>query len=872
MNFKISMTEQEKLKSPENWRKWGSYVSERQWGTVREDYSADGNAWNFITHDMARSKAFRWGEEGIGGISDQQQLICLSLSLWNGKDPILKERFFGLTNSEGNHGEDVKELYYFLDNVPSHSYMKMLYKYPQQAFPYEWLLEENRKRSKNEPEFELIDTGIFNNDQYFDVFIEYAKNKEEDILIQYSVYNRADEDAPLHILPNIWFRNTLDWENEPDKPDISIIDKNVLLIKHPILGSYYLFIDGDAELLFTENETNDQKLYQVDNKSEFVKDGIHEFVVNGNTNSVNAQQNGTKVAAHFKQTIKAKSAIQIKMRLVNSKINGAFNDFDQILKSEKANADTFYEEKQANKSEDIKLIQRQAWAGLLWSKQYYNYNVNTWLKGDKGEIQPPMSHQKGRNSDWKHLMAADIISMPDTWEYPWFAAWDLAFHCIAFATIDLDFAKKQLLLLLEDKYLNPNGQLPAYEWNFSDVNPPVHALAAWKIYQTEIENKGQPDLEFLQEVFHKLMINFTWWVNKKDKEGNNIFAGGFLGLDNIGIFDRSSPLPGGEVLEQADGTSWMAMFSLNMMRIAMELACSMPAYEDMAIKFSDHYFYIAGAMANMGDDGNLGLWDEEDSFYYDLIRLPNGNGNRLKLRSLVGLLPLIAVEVIKEDQWGKLEKLKNHMQWFVEQRPDLGALVSNWQGGTDKNEGLHLLSLLRGHRMKCLLKRMLDETEFLADFGIRSVSKVYEQNPFNYWLDGKNYQVRYKPAESDTGMFGGNSNWRGPIWFPVNYLLIQALRRFYDYYGDDFKIEMPTGSDKFFTIKEIADEISERLNRIFLKDGNGQRAVFGSNDKLQTDGHFKDYILFHEYFDGNNGKGLGASHQTGWTALIATLI
>lgn len=862
------MTENEKLISPEKWRVWGPYLSERQWGTVREDYSADGNAWSFISHDMARSKAFRWGEEGIGGISDQKQLLCFSLALWNEKDPILKERLFGLTNSEGNHGEDVKELYYFLDNVPSHSYMKMLYKYPQQAYPYQWLLDENKRRGKNDPEFELIDTGIFNEDKYFDVFIEYAKNAEEDILISYEIFNRGNEDAPIHVLPTIWFRNTLDWDHPNQKPIISVADHNTLLIEHPILGNYYLYIDGEADFLFTDNETNNQKLYQAANKSAHVKDGINDFVVNGNAQAINMQQIGTKAAAHFKTQVKAKSNIQLKLRLVRQKINQPFNQFDEILKTQKANADAFYAEKQKDKSEDEKLVQRQAWAGLLWSKQFYYLNINTWLKGDAGEIPPPIQHQNGRNSDWQHLMAFDIISMPDTWEYPWFAAWDLAFHCMALATIDLDFAKNQLLLLLEDRYMHPNGQLPAYEWNFSDVNPPIHAMAAWKIYQTEIQNGGKPDTEFLQKVFHKLTINFTWWVNRKDKEGNNIFEGGFLGLDNIGIFDRSSPIPGNGTLEQADGTSWMAMFSLNMMRISVELACSMPAYQDMAIKFSDHYFYIAGAMANMGHQDGLGLWDEEDGFYYDMIRLPNGEGNRLKLRSLVGLLPLIAVEVIEDKKWQKLPKLKNHMEWFIKQRPDLDALVSNWQG---ENDITHLLSLLRGHRMKCLFHRMLDESEFFSDYGIRSISKIYEQNPFSYWLEGTEYQVKYTPAESDSGMFGGNSNWRGPIWFPVNFLLIEAMNRFHDYYGDDFKIEMPTKSGKFCTIKEAADEISGRLNSIFLKDEKGRRAVFGNNEKLQTDEHFKDYLLFHEYFHGDQGKGLGASHQTGWTALITLL-
>ncbi len=865
------MQETEKLEKPEKWRTWGPYLSERQWGTVREDYSADGNVWNAVSHDMARSKTYRWGEEGIGGICDDQQIICLSLALWNEKDSILKERLFGLTNQEGNHGEDVKELYYFLDNVPSHSYMKMLYKYPQQAFPYSQLLDENKKRGKSDPEFELIDTQIFNDNKYFDVFIEYAKNKEKDILVQYTIYNRGDEDAPLHVLPTIWYRNTLDWEDPLVKPTISIVDKTTLLLQTKRIGNYYCYIDGNTDILFTDNESNNEKLYHSPNVSSHVKDGINNYLVNGETDAVNPQKSGTKAAVHFKLQVKAKSSITLKLRLADDLFEKPFEDFDKIFSYQKNAADAFYKKKQKGKKNDEKLVQRQAFAGMLWSKQFYYYNVLKWLEGDAGKVAPPLSHQNGRNKDWKHFMAKDIISMPDTWEYPWFATWDLAFHCIPLASIDIDFAKQQLLLLLEDKYMHPNGELPAAEWNFNDLNPPVHSVAAWEIYKMDEAQNNKSDTDFLQRVFNKLMLNFTWWVNRKDVEGNNIFEGGFLGLDNIGIFDRNASLPNGETLEQADGTSWMALYSLNMMRISIELACKNPVYEDMAIKFSEHFLYIAGAMENRGKKDGAGLWDDEDEFYYDMLRLADGNYSRLKLRTLVGLLPLIAVEVIEEKKWKKLPKLASHLKWFTSQRPDLGSLVSNWEGKkTDDNS--HLMSLLRGHRMKCLLRRMLDEDEFLSPFGIRSLSKVYEQNPYQYNLSGQNISVKYTPAESDSGMFGGNSNWRGPVWMPVNYLFIKALHRFYDYYGDDFKIEFPARSGNFINLKEVADEISKRLNGIFLKDKNEKRALFGENEKLQTDVNFKDYILFHEYFNGDNGKGLGASHQTGWTGLISLLI
>jgi len=864
------MTEKDKLSQMRNWRTWGPYVSERQWGGVREDYSAGGDAWEYTTHDMARSKAYRWGEEGIAGISDSQQYINLALSLWNGQDAILKERFFGLANNEGNHGEDVKELYYYLDNVPSHSYMKMLYKYPQQAFPYKSLLEENKRRTRQEAEFELIDTGIFDDNKYFDVFIEYAKNNEHDILVQYTVHNRGHQTAPLHLLPTLWYRNTLDWDDVALKPEITIADKNTLLLQTKHLGDYYCYAAGDTSFLFCENETNNQRLYNTANAHPYVKDGINNYIVDGNAQGVNPHGTGTKAALHYTMEIPAAASVVIKLRLSNKKITTPFADFDTIINVQKTNADAFYSTCQIDtRTEDERMVQRQAWAGMLWNKQYYGFNINKWLNGDEGQPPPPDSRKTARNKEWKHLIAQDIISMPDKWEYPWFAAWDLAFHCIAFASIDPEFAKAQLLLLLKERYMHPNGQLPAYEWNFSDVNPPVQALAAWKVYTKDKALNGKGDIAFLQEAFHKLLLNFTWWVNRKDQEGNNIFEGGFLGLDNIGVFDRSAPLPGGGNLEQADGTSWMAMYCLNMLGIAMELAVDNMVYESLAIKFGEHFFYIAGSMANVGNIEGEGLWDEEDEFYYDVLRFPNGTWDRMRLRTIVGLIPLLAVTVIDEGNWQKLPRLDVHLKWFLTQRPDLALLVSNWSatGQSDK----HLLSLLRGHRMKAILSRMLDEDEFLSPHGIRSVSKFYQEHPFNYGLYGYNYTVTYTPAESDTGMFGGNSNWRGPIWMPINYLLIEALKQFHEYYTDDFKVEYPTRSGNFFPLKEIADSLSKRLNTLFIKDENGRRAIMGDNNKLQTDPYFKDNILFHEYFNGDNGKGLGASHQTGWTGLITVL-
>lgn len=852
-----------------DWLKWGPYLSERQWGTVREDYSANGDAWNFITHDMARSKAYRWGEEGIGGISDDQQLLCMGLALWNGKDAILKERLFGLTNQQGNHGEDVKELHYYLDNTPTHSYMRMLYKYTHQAYPYDQLISENQRRGKSDPEFELIDTGLFNDDSYFDVFIEYAKNTEDDLLIQYTIHNRGIVDAPIHVLPQLWYRKTWGLGDDTPKPQMFYRGDNCIMLRHHDLGDHYCYADGQAQFLFTDNETNDQRLYNAANTSAFVKDGINDRVIHGDTNAVNPYHEGTKAAIWYQHDVPAQGTIVIRLRLSRDQQPAPFAGFDDIFLLRKAEADEFYAEKQTTAaSDDEKLVQRQAWAGMLWNKQFFLYDVNRWIEGDPTQPAPPAARRRGRNRRWRHLVAGDIISMPDKWEYPWFAAWDLAFHCMAIAPIDPDFAKGQLTLLVSSRYIHPSGQLPAYEWDLSDVNPPVHALATWRVYDLDKKAKGIADTDFLQDVFHKLLLNFTWWVNQKDSEGNNVFEGGFLGLDNIGVFNRSAPVPGGGCLEQADGTSWMAMYALNMLHISTELAMTNDVYESMAVKFIEHFLFIAGSIANMGDD-SYGLWDEQDGFYYDLLRKPDGSYDRLRLRTLVGLIPMFAVIVFDDRRWKKLPKLRAHLDKFMSRRPDLVSLVSYWRD-TNGNEQ-HLLSLLRGHRMKLLLRRMLDTNEFLSDHGIRSVSKVYEQQPYEYWLNGTDLTVRYTPAESDINMFGGNSNWRGPIWISINYLLIQSLYQFHNYYGDDFKVEYPTGSDQYFSLAQIAGMLSERVKGLFLKNEHGERPIFGGHPKLNHDPYFKDHILFYEYFNGDNGKGLGASHQTGWTGLIALL-
>ncbi len=863
----LRLSEQYSNKS--NWFHWGPYLSDRQWGTVREDYSADGNAWNYVSHDMARSKTYQWGEDGIGGFSDDKQVLCFGLALWNGKDAILKERLFGLTNEEGNHGEDVKELYYHLDSSPTHSYMKMLYKYPLNAFPYDLLVSENKKRDKTMPEYELIDTGIFDRDEYADVFIEYAKGAEEDILIKYTAWNRSSKDAEVHLIPQFWFRNTWNTDSEKVQPEILNQGKNTLLLRSSELSDYHLYASGNPKYLFTNNESNNERLYHTKSKSSFVKDGIDERIVRDNTSAVNPKEEGTKAAVWYKLIIPAGEKVEIRLRLINRKNTSPFKDFDAIFNSRIAETNTFYAAiQQSPADDDEKMMQRQAWAGLLWNKQFYSYDVNRWLRGDPESTSSSENRKKGRNTHWKHFVANDILSMPDKWEFPWFATWDLAFHCISFAALDPDFAKQQLMLLVSANYMHPNGQLPAYEWDFGDVNPPVHAMAAWFVYKTDKKKKGKGDTFFLVEMFNKLLLNFTWWVNQKDSEGNNIFEGGFLGLDNIGVFNRSQPIPGGGFLEQADGTSWMAMYALNMAQISMELALFDNVFESMAIKFSEHFLYIAGSISDMGEDA-YGLWDDEDGFYYDMLRTADGGADRLRLRSLVGLIPMYATILFDESKWKKLPKLKKQLDWFMSQRPELVKLVSHWKDTNGNN--LHLLSLLRGHRMKLLLRRMLDPNEFLSEYGIRSLSKVYETSPYHYHLDNLDYTVKYLPAESDSDMFGGNSNWRGPIWMPMNYLIVESLKSFQEYYTDEFKVEYPTGSGEYFSLAEIAGLLSKRLKSVFLRNDKGERPVFGGNTKFNNDPHFKDYILFHEYFNGDSGKGLGASHQTGWTALIATL-
>ncbi|HET6254515.1 MAG TPA: glucosidase [Puia sp.] len=862
-------SEKERLQNTD-WKLWGPYLSDRQWGTVREDYSADGQAWTYTTHDMAASKAWRWGEEGIGGISDKRQRICFSVGLWNKKDPIIKERLFGLNSFEGNHGEDVKELYYYLDSSPTHSYMKMLYKYPQAAFPYEQLVEENKRRTRHDPEYELLDTGLFEEDAYFDVFIEYAKAGIDDILVRITAHNRGKADAPLHILPMIWFRNTWAWGYDDYKPTLTSSNQENITVTHRELEELTLYSEETDIHLFCDNETNYRRLYNSENKG-YCKDGVQEYLIHGREDAINYAQ-GTKAVLNYEHVVPAGGSACVRLRLCPRCPGGPFHDFEEIFAARIRETDEFYAELQHEiTDEDERRVQRQAFAGMLWSKQLYYYNIEQWLKGDPGQPPPPAERLKGRNYEWTHLKNSNIISMPDKWEYPWYASWDLAFHCLVLAMVDADFAKHQLLLLTHDWYMHPNGQLPAYEWSFSDTNPPVHAWAAYRVYEIEKAcNGGKGDISFLETVFHKLLLNFTWWVNRKDAEGNNIFEGGFLGMDNIGLFDRSNTqLPDGSRLEQADGTSWMATYCLNLMRMALELSIVNPVYQDMANKFFEHFLHIAAAMANMGVSGD-GLWDNEDEFFYDTIRMPGERSLRMKVRSMVGLIPLFAVEVIDDKILQFLPEFAHRLSWLLEKRPDLAALVSRWhEKGSDEK---HLLSLLRGHRVKRLLYRMLDETEFLSEYGIRSVSKYYEAHPYELQIDGHLMTIKYTAAESDVTLFGGNSNWRGPIWMAPNYLLIESLQRFYGYYGDDFKIEYPTHSGKYYTLDEISMELSKRLAGIFLRNEKGLRPVFGDSKKLQTDPNFKDYILFHEYFHGDSGKGLGAAHQTGWSGLVAKLL
>ncbi|MFE1747368.1 glucosidase [Coleofasciculus sp. H7-2] len=865
-----------------HWRRWGSYLSERQWGTVREDYSPDGSAWDYFTHDQARSRAYRWGEDGIAGISDNHQRLCFAIALWNGADPILKERLFGLTGNEGNHGEDVKEQYFYLDNTPTHSYMKCLYKYPQQAFPYSQLVEENKCRGYQDREFELLDTGVFDSDAYFDIFVEYAKNSPEDILIQISAVNRGTEEKTLHLLPTLWFRNTWSWNNSQEKPIIKQLksDNNLSILEatEATLGERWLYCEGNQGeetpplLLFTENETNRERLFGVSNPSPYVKDGINNYIVNGQKDAVNPNQIGTKVAADYILKIGAGETKVIRLRLSDfPDFTEPFGvDFDTIFQNRQREADEFYEQVSSpcSLTEDRRNVQRQAFAGMLWNKQFYYYVVEEWLKGDA--INPsPKSRQTIRNYEWIHLFNDDIISMPDKWEYPWFATWDLAFHVIPLATIDPDFAKRQLDRLTREWYMHPNGQLPAYEWDFSDGNPPVHAWAAFRIYKIEQKMYGGADKKFLERVFQKLLLNFTWWVNRKDIGGKNVFQGGFLGMDNIGVFDRNVELPTGGNLEQSDGTSWMGMYCLNMLAIALELAPENSAYEDIASKFFEHFLYIADAMNCMGE-AETSLWDEADGFYYDMLHLPDGSYLPLKVRSMVGLIPLLAVATIEPEMLEKLPGFKQRMQWFIQNRPNLKQNVACME--TPGVGARRLLAIAYRDKLRRILEKMLDENEFLSPYGIRSVSKFHADNPYIFRVNGEQYRVDYEPAESSTGLFGGNSNWRGPIWFPINYLIIEALQKFHYYLGDDFQVECPTGSGQMMNLWEVATELSQRLIRIFLQDESGKRPVYGDLEIFQNNPHWRDLILFHEYFQGDNGAGLGASHQTGWTGIVAKLI
>jgi len=861
-----------RAKRSREWKKWGPYISERQWGTVREDYSLHGSAWEYFPHDDARSRAYRWGEDGIMGICDAMQYLCFSIGLWNGKDPLLKERLFGLTGNQGNHGEDVKEYYYYLDSTPTHSYMKMLYKYPQAEYPYAKIIDENSKRGRKDPEYDLVDTGIFNDNKYYDVFTEYAKEDSEDICIKITVINRGSEKATLHLLPTIWFRNIWAWSNDPYRPELQHVKKsNTINVEHKDLGSYNLYFDGKAEALFCDNDTNHVRIYGHEENEGYVKDGINDYIVDGEKKAVNPNQKGTKAAVHYVFNLAPGEQKSFKLRLSDKSIIEPFEDFDQIVSARKLEADVYYDELQKNvKNEDERNIMRQALAGMLITKQFYYYDVDKWAKGD-ALSEPPSDRINGRNRDWKHIKNMEVISMPDKWEYPWYAAWDLAFHTIPLAIVDADYAKRQLILFLREWYMHPNGQIPAYEWHFGDVNPPVHAWACWRVYEIEKDqNKGIGDTNFLERVFHKLLLNFNWWVNRKDSEGKNIFEGGFLGLDNIGVFDRSHALPKGGRLEQADATGWMAMYSLNMLRISIELAKFNSAYEDMASKFLEHFLLIAGAIANFSGS-DLNLWDDDDEFFYDVLHTKDGGHEHMKVRSMVGLIPLYAIETLEPEVLDKLPHFKRRMEWFFNYRPEYKQLISMW-----KRPGAGIrrrFSVLKGTRLIKVLKRMLDESEFLSDYGIRALSKYHLGNPYKFKTEYETLTVSYQPAESDSGMFGGNSNWRGPIWFPVNYLLIESLYKFHHYYGDEFEIEHPTGSGKMMNLKEVADELSSRLINIFKKDKDGYRPVYGDHKKLtQNDPNFKDHILFYEFFNGDTGEGVGASHQTGWTGLVADLI
>jgi hypothetical protein len=875
-----------------HWRRWGPYLADRQWGTVREDYSPYGAAWDSFPHDHARSRVYRWGEDGILGISDNHQRLCFALALWNERDPILKERYFGLTGSEGNHGEDVKEYYFYLDNTPTHAYMRGLYKYPQAEFPYRWLVEENRRRGRRDFEFELLQTGAFDQGRYFDVAMEYAKAAPEDILIRITATNRGPDPAPIHLLPTLWFRNTWSWDPGAKRPRLARAAEAgaaAVIAEHPEMdGLYRLSCEGEPELLFTENESNFRKLYGGENPSPYVKDAFHEHVVDGNRDAVNPAGEGTKAAAHYRLVLEPGASAVVRLRLAQQGATPAsagrgakgqgttapaplqpFEAFDRLLETRRREADEFYATVIPDRlGADGKNVMRQALGGMLWSKQWFHFDVRRWLDGDPTQPPPPPERRNGRNREWTHLYNDDVISMPDKWEYPWYAAWDLAFHTIALALVDPDFAKDQLALFLREWYMHPNGQIPAYEWAFADVNPPVHAWAAWRVYKIDKRIRGVGDRRFLERVFQKLLLNFTWWVNRKDPEGKNVFQGGFLGLDNIGVFDRSAALPTGGHIEQSDGTAWMGMFSLNMLAIALELARENPAYEDMASKFFEHFMYIAQAMSHMGDEG-IHLWNEEDGFFYDALHTPDG-AQPMKVRSLVGLVPLFSVQVIEPEDLSRLPQFERRMRWFLDNRHDLCRLVT--RQGTQDGKKRRLLSLVSGERLQRVLRYMLDESEFLSQYGIRALSRYHREHPYILRVNGQEHRVDYEPAESSTGLFGGNSNWRGPIWFPMNFLLIESLQRFDHFFRGEFKVECPTGSGQVMTLWEAAAELSRRLTRVFLRGPDGRRPVHGGFEVFQQDPHWRDLILFYEYFHGDDGAGIGASHQTGWTGVVAKLL
>jgi len=871
----VDVTEQKRLNEAREagvpWKKWGPYLSERQWGTVREDYSDDGNAWDYFSHDQARSRAYRWGEDGLAGISDDKQRLCFSLALWNERDPILKERLFGLTNSEGNHGEDVKEYYFYVDSTPTHSYMKYLYKYPQREYPYGDLVTTNRGRSREEMEYELLDTGVFDDDRYFDVFVEYGKAGPDDLLVQVTVHNRGPETARLRVLPTLWFRNTWSWGESSSKPSLREAAPGVIQASHADLGEYWLCCDGEPELLFTENETNVQRLWGQANGTPYVKDAFHACVVGGDRSAVNPAAAGTKAAAHYTLEVPAGSSRGVRLRLSATRPADAFGGFEKALQTRLDEANEFYHRiTPPSLTEDERRVHRQALAGMLWTKQFYYFDLERWLAEHSSH--PMLGSVKGgvRNTEWFHMLNADVISMPDKWEYPWYAAWDLAFHTIALSMVDFDFAKEQLLLMLRSLYFHPNGQIPAYEWNFSDVNPPVHAWATLYLYKWE-RTLGRADVRFLERSFQGLMLNFNWWVNRKDPSGRNVFAGGFLGLDNIGVFDRSAQLPTGGSLEQADGTAWMAFYCQCMLEMSLILAEYDPMYEEVAFKFVQHSMWISYAMDRIGEHHDE-MWDEQDGFFYDLLRLPGGEAMRLKVRSLVGLLPLCAATTFESNAATRFPRLRELLDLFRQRHPELATHVAPTDEGFIGYKGRRLLSILNKKKLVSVLSYLLDEKEFLSPYGIRSLSKFHQDHPFSFWVGHEEFKVTYLPAESNNGMFGGNSNWRGPVWMPVNVLIVRALLNQYHFFGDEFKVECPTGSGKFMTLFEVGKEISRRLGAIFLRDANGRRPVYGGTAKFQDDPHWRDYILFYEYFHGDNGAGLGASHQTGWTGLVAGLL